>query len=137
MHTRLIVATVSAVVAVGWVATVAAPQGAQSSLPGVGDGIVRVSGTVSIGNTPAVTIANAAAVTQQGEWHVAVSNTPNVIVALPAFVRAGGQYECMWPSGEKEILRIGAVAAGGWVRIDGSPVRWVNVSLARSLTEKP
>ena len=123
-----------AVVMLGWIATLAAPQNA--SVPGVGTGVVQVRGTVSIGNTPAVSITNMPAVSQQGEWRVAVSNTPSVIVALPAFVRAGGVYDCLWPSGERETLRVGSVAAGGWVRVEGQAVRWVNISLARSLEEK-
>jgi hypothetical protein len=138
MRIRPTVLAIFAVVGLGWMATSAAPQNAQP-VPGVGTGVTTVVGTVNVGNTPAVTIANAPAVTasQQGEWKVAVSNTPSVIVALPAFVRAGVRYECMWPGGEREILRVGAVAAGGWVRVDGPPVRWVNISLARSLEEKP
>jgi len=134
MRIRSTVATAFAVVTLGWMATLAAPQNA--SVPGVGSGVVQVRGTVSVGNTPNVNITNMPAVSQQGEWRVAVSNTPSVIVALPAFVRAGGVYECLWPSGEREILRVGSVAAGGWVRVEGPTVRWVNVSLARSLEEK-
>src|SRR4051812_17801876 len=100
MPTRTVMTAVFGLLALGWIATSAAPQNAQA-IPGVGSGVTTVVGTVNVGNTPAVTIANAPAVTasQAGEWRVAVANTPSVIVALPAFVRAGAQYECVWPSG--------------------------------------
>src|SRR5512145_1299475 len=64
-------------------------------IPGFGSGILKVSGTVDIGNTPLV-LAH-----QAGEWKVVVANAPDVRVAsLPAvsvappeFVRKGSRYE--------------------------------------------
>lgn len=105
--------------------------------PGPGTGIVKVAGTIDVGNTPIVLA------TQYEEWKVAISNmpdvrvvnTPSVSIAPPTFLRKGGRYEITWPTGERQTIQVVESAPGGWVRIDASRQRWINLASARAVDE--
>jgi hypothetical protein len=107
--------------------------------PGPGTGVVTVDGIVNLGNAPAMT--------QEGDWRVAVANTPSVNVATmpsvnianiaaPAFVTTGKRYQIVWPTGESEQITAAATGTGAWVKVAG-PERWVNLGQARSVTLLP
>jgi hypothetical protein len=109
-------------------------------LPGFGTGIVKVAGTVDIGNTPLV-IAH-----QAGEWKmvvtnpvdVRVANTPTVSVASPDFVRKGSRYEITWSTGDRQQISVVELGPGAWMKVDaGAKQRWVNLSSARAIDEVP
>jgi hypothetical protein len=128
--------TVAAVL--GAVALVWAGASAQDvrTTPGLGTGIVKVEGTVAVGNVPEVRA------TQNGEWRLAVSNTPtvrvgnNVTVASPAFLREGGRYRITWIAGEAEVVTVADPGTNGWIRVEsGSGRRWVNTSVVRGIEE--
>ena len=112
--------------------------------PGPGSGVVTVQGTVDIVNAPAVrqegdwkmSLANTPAVTVANTPAVTVANTPTVSLAPPEFVKTGGRYQIVWPSGETERISAAAVAAGGWIRVAG-PERWINLAQARSVAALP
>ena len=106
--------------------------------PGPGTGVVPVTGTVNIANTPSVTAS------QAGEWKVAVSNAPDVrvvnpvVVAPPDFLKKGARYGITWPTGNSETLVVAQVGPLGWIRAEETGrVRWVNVATARSIEEMP
>ena len=101
--------------------------------PGPGSGVVTVEGTVDIRRMPAVAVTAA----QQGEWRMAVSNTPTFVVSPVPFVRAGGRYQIIWSTGEREIVRVAQPEPGGWVKIVDSPDRWINLTTARSVAAVP
>jgi hypothetical protein len=107
-------------------------------VPGFGTGIVKVEGTVEIGNMPLV-LAH-----QAGEWKVIVTNpldvrvanAPTVSVASPDFVQKGGRYEITWSTGDRQQISVVELAPGGWLKVDaGARPRWVNLSSARSVDE--
>lgn len=107
-------------------------------VPGFGTGIIKVEGTVDVGNMPLV-LAH-----QSGEWKVTIANapdvrvvsTPDVSVAAPAFLKKDSRYEITWSTGDREPLRVVQIAPGGWVRVDsGKRERWVNLASARSVEE--
>jgi hypothetical protein len=132
------VAIQAAAVAIG-VGVLAFAQETQP-VPGFGSGILKVSGTVDIGNTPLV-LAH-----QAGEWKVVVANAPDVRVAsLPAvsvaspdFVLKGSRYEITWSTGERQQVSVVQTATGGWIRVEaGSKQRWINLSSARAIDEVP
>lgn len=109
-------------------------------IPGFGTGIVKVEGTVDIGNTPLV-LAH-----QAGEWKVVVtnpldvqvSNAPTVWLASPGFLRKGGRYDIIWANGDRQQISVAETAPGGWIKVDaGARQRWVNLSSARSIDEVP
>jgi hypothetical protein len=106
-------------------------------MPGPGSGIVPLSGTVEIGNTPMVKA------TQQGDWKVTlgsqadvrVTNTPLVSIAAPDFLKKGGRYSITWATGEQESIVV-TQAGTGWVRTErDGRVRWVNLASARTIEE--
>lgn len=101
--------------------------------PGPGSGVLTVEGTVDVGRMPVVNV-NAA---QQGDWRVAVANTPTVIVAPMFFIKAGGRYQITWATGDRELIQAAAVESGGWVRVAGTPDRWVNLTSARAVAAAP
>ena len=115
--TGIVIATTVSLGVVAW-----AQQG--QPRPGPGSGVMAVQGTVSVGNAPAVR--------QDGDWHVAVSNTPSVNVAPPPFVRVGARYQIVWSAGESEQVVAAALGPGGWVRLEGAE-RWINLAQARSI----
>jgi hypothetical protein len=126
-----------ALVAAAALGALAAAQEGQK-LPGPGSGIIKIAGTVDVGNMPAV-FAH-----QAGDWKMAVANVPDVristpvAVAPPEFVRKGARYEVTWMSGERQLITVIQVATAGWVRVDGGPrQRWVNLAAARSIDEVP
>lgn len=105
-------------------------------VPGFGTGIVTVSGTVDIGNTPLV-LAH-----QAGEWKVVlaapadvrVTNSPNVSMPSPAFLKSGGRYDITWSTGDRQTIRVVEVSPGGWLRVESTPrERWINIASARSV----
>ena len=109
-------------------------------IPGFGTGIVKVEGTVDIGNTPLV-LAH-----QSGEWKVVLATPPDVRVVnalsvsipAPGFLKKDGRYEITWSTGEKQVIRAVEVAPGGWLRVEaGDRQRWVNLASARSVDEVP
>ena len=106
-------------------------------MPGPGSGVVPVSGTVEIGNTPMVKAA------QQGDWKVTVgnqadvriTNTPLVTIAAPDFLKKSGRYSVTWASGEQETIVV-TQAGTGWVRTErDGRVRWMNLASARAVEE--
>lgn len=105
--------------------------------PSAGTGVVTISGTVDVANTPSVKAA------QAGDWKVAVANAPDVHVANtpavmmspPGFMKTGRRYEVIWPNGERELVSVDQIGRDGWVRV--SARRWINVGGARSLEENP
>src|SRR5262249_39198369 len=117
---HLFLGVVSFVTAVSF-APVAASQGS-SQVPTIGSGVSTVTGTVNIGNTPSVQAA------QQGEWRMSIDSLPP-----PGFIRTDTLYEFTWTSGERETLRVLAVDRAGWLRVDASRPRWVNLAHARSI----
>lgn len=107
-------------------------------VPGFGTGIVKVEGTVDIGNTPLV-LAH-----QAGEWKVVLAappdvrvvNMPNVSIPAPEFLKKGARYEITWSTGESQVIRVLEVAHGGWLRAEaGNRQRWLNLASARSVEE--
>lgn len=107
-------------------------------MPGPGSGIVPVSGTVEIGNTPSVKA------TQLGDWRVSignqadvrVTNTPVVNIAIPDMVKKGTRYSITWATGEQETVAVTQVGSSGWVRVErDGRVRWINLSSARAIEE--
>jgi hypothetical protein len=103
--------------------------------PGPGTGIVTVAGTVNVGNSPSVLA------TQYGEWKMVVSNTPEVRIAdavriaSPSFLTPKRTYEVVWGTGDRETLSVVDVGVDGWARVQhAGGQRWVNASLARSIT---
>jgi hypothetical protein len=132
------VAIGAAAVAIG-VSVLAFAQETQP-IPGFGSGILKVAGTVDIGNTPLV-LAH-----QAGEWKVIVASAPDVRVAsLPAvslaspdFVRKGSRYEITWSTGERQQVSVVETAPGGWIRVEAGPKqRWVSLASARAVDELP
>ena len=123
--------TALGVAVLAWIG--AAGQQAVYPRPTEGPGVVTVTGTVAVGNTPSV---NA---TQAGEWKVAVANapevhvanTPSVAVAAPEFLKQKRSYELTWPDGAREVIVVEQIGRDGWVRVGDE--RWVNLALARSL----
>ena len=105
--------------------------------PSAGSGVVTVAGRVEVVNTPSVSAG------QLGEWKVAVANapdvhvanTPAVVVASPNFVKTRRRYDVIWPNGDRELVTVEQTGRDGWVRVDTH--RWINVTAARSLEEKP
>jgi membrane-bound ClpP family serine protease len=119
--------TLIAVVAVG-LAGFAWTAGAQQVLQpkaNQGSGVVTIGGTVDVGNTPSVKAG------QLGDWTVSIANTPAVTVAAPEFLKGQRSYEVTWTDGTREVIVVERIGRDGWVRVDGE--RWVNVALARSL----
>jgi hypothetical protein len=135
MRKHIAIALVLSVIAMLWVATSAnEPQ----RVPGPGSGVVRVEGTVEIGNAPMV---NA---TQNGPWKMSLTNVPDVRVVNTAavslapldFIKTGKRYAITWPGGERDVIAVTQVTTGGWVRVQGAgQQRWMNVSLARAVEE--
>jgi hypothetical protein len=130
---------IGALAGVGLIWTGLSAQQETRTTPGFGSGIVKVVGTVDIGNVPEVLAG------QRGEWRVAVANTaavrvantPTVLVGNPEFVKTGAQYLIVWVTGEREQVTVTATATGGWIEVDqpGSLRRWINLSSARSIEE--
>lgn len=104
-------------------------------VPGFGTGTVTVAGTVDIGNTPIV-LAH-----QAGEWKVVIAtppdvrvvNAPSVSVPAPAFLKSGSRYEITWSTGDRQVVRVIEVAPGGWLRVESTAERWINIASARSV----
>jgi hypothetical protein len=143
MSSKIVLAAPLIAAALGW-AAVSARQ--VQSVPGPGSGVATVSGAVKVTNSPPTTlagewkvsVANAPPVTvPDGDWKVAVANRPTVNVAPPEFVKQGGRYAITWTDGSSEIVTVAALAAGGWIRIDGngSRQRWINLSVARRVDD--
>ena len=131
--------TIGALTGAGFLWVSMAAQQETRPTPGFGSGIVKVVGTVDIGNVPEVVAA------QRGEWRVAVANTaavrvantPTVLVANPEFVKTGTQYLVVWVTGERDQVMVVQTGTGGWIEVDqpGSLKRWINLSSARSVEE--
>lgn len=134
MQKLTVVATLSAA-ALLWAAVSA--QQEMSPRPGPGSGILTVTGSVNVENTPAVTVANTPAVRQDGDWRVAINNTPSVRVTevpSPGFLRTGTSYEITWVDGTRETVTVSSIATNGWIEIERSR-RWINLTSARSIAE--
>jgi hypothetical protein len=113
--------------------------------PGPGSGIMKVTGTVDVGNAPQVHAA------QQGEWRIAVANrpdvrvvnTPEVIIPSPDFLKKGGRHTITWTTGQQEAVQIHEVGAGGWMQVTTSTpgsvpgLRWINLAAVRSIEDAP
>ena len=95
--------------------------------PGPGSGISKVAGSVTIDEMPDVNAK------QRGPWRVGITDLPEIQLAGLPFVRAGSRYEVTWSGGEKESFAVTAVGTNGWVKVEGSRSRWVNLSSARSV----
>lgn len=105
-------------------------------VPGFGTGVVKIEGTVDIGNAPVV-LAH-----QSGEWKVAlispadvrVVNAPSVTVAAPSFLTKDGRYDVVWSTGDRQTVRVAEIAAGGWIRVESPDgEQWINLASARSV----
>lgn len=141
MRTRMIAVAVMATGAILWV-RLSSGQEVRSN-PGPGSGIVRVTGSVDVGNTPLVDAA------QRGDWKVAVANapdvrvtnTPTVAAAPPDFLKSGRRYQVTWPSGQREEIAVAQIGSGGWARIEPGSAdgrrRWVNLAGAQAVEELP
>jgi hypothetical protein len=136
MTMRFIVALIFAAVLV--CVSVAARQ--VQPYPGPGSGIVTVAGTVNVGNSPSVQAA------QYGEWKMVVANIPDVRIAdtaavriaSPSFLTPKRTYEVVWGTGDRETISVLDVGVDGWARVQhAGGQRWVNASLARSITVLP
>lgn len=107
--------------------------------PGFGSGIVKVIGTVDIGNEPIVRAV------QSGQWRVQVANTaavrvantPTVRLASPEFITSNGRYMIVWVTGEREEVRVTEIGTDGWVTVSqpGGGRRWLNLASARSVEQ--
>ena len=126
MRTRLAVGTLIAVGALLWVRS---SSGQVQSAPGFGPGVVTVTGTVDIGNVPAVNAV------QRGDWKVAVSELPEVTMAPLPFLRVGRAYKITWPVGEIQTITVHATGPGGWVATDANRRLWLNLAGARSVED--
>jgi hypothetical protein len=125
--------------ALGW-AAVSAQQAQQDvrSTPGLGSGIVTVTGAVEVANSPTVEAL------QAGQWTVALAQpadvrlagTSRIAFALPGIVQARGRYAIVWSGGERETITAEQLGTDGWLRTatDGRP-RWINLAMARSIEE--
>jgi len=127
---RNIVVGMALLAGLGW-ATVSARQ---QSVPGLGNGVVTVRGSVDVGNTVPVT--------QASPWKVDVEHLPDVRVgnkvalAPPEFVGVGRQYRITWTDGTTETLTVVNTGFGaGWISVNrGGGKSWfVNLSVARSV----
>lgn len=105
-------------------------------VPGFGTGIVKIEGTVDIGNAPVV-LAH-----QSGEWKMAlvspadvrIVNAPTVTVPSPSFLEKDARYDIVWATGERQTIRVVEVGPGGWIRIESTGgEQWVNLASARSV----
>ena len=122
------------VVAIAGLAAFGAGQQTQAR-PGFGSGVVEVEGRVDVTAVKGtVNVQGTVNANQAGAWSVAVANSPTVVVAGPAFLRAGGRYSVIWSTGESETIAVASLGSGGWVRLAGTGERWVNLTLARSVT---
>ena len=122
------------VIATAGLAAISAGQQTQAR-PGFGSGVVEVEGRVDVTAVKGtVNVQGTVNANQAGAWSVAVSNAPTVVVAAPAFLRAGGRYSVIWSTGESETITVASLGSGGWVRLSGTGERWVNLTLARSVT---
>lgn len=124
---RIVVAAV--VTAVALVGVGLSARQAVQKVPGPGGGIVEVRGVVEVGNMLTVNAV------QQGEWRTisAIASMPPVSVATPEIVRRGGKYTIVWSGGEREVITISNIFAGGWIAVEGPRSRMINLAQARSL----
>ncbi|HXW04180.1 MAG TPA: hypothetical protein VD833_03030 [Vicinamibacterales bacterium] len=108
--------------------------------PGPTTGIVRVAGSVDVGNTPTVLAR------QSGEWKIGlagppdvrVTNVPTVSIATPDFLRAGSRWRLTWAGGNSEVVEIVRTSPGGWVQVGaGGRVRWINLATVQSADGAP
>jgi hypothetical protein len=95
--------------------------------PGPGSGITQVQGSVSISNTPDVRVSNVA--------DVRVLQLPSVQIATPPFVRKGGRYAITWTTGEIDNVTIVDSGQDGWVQVETTRSRWINLRAARAIEE--
>ena len=126
MRTRLAVGTLIAACAL---LLVRSSSGQVQPVPGPGTGVVTVTGTVDIGNAPAVNAV------QQGNWKVAVGELPAVTMAPLPFLKEGRTYRITWPVGETQTITVHNTGPGGWVATDATQRSWLNLSGARSVEE--
>ena len=124
MRTRLAVGTL---IAVGGLLWVRSSSGQVQPAPAFGTGVVTVTGTVDIGNAPAVNAV------QHGDWKVAVSDLPAVTMAPLPFLKAGRTYKITWPVGEVQTITVHTTGPGGWVATDAAQRVWLNLAGARSV----
>lgn len=105
-------------------------------VPGFGTGVVKIEGTVEIGNAPVV-LAH-----QSGEWKmtlvspadVRIVNAPPVTLAAPAFLKKDARYEVVWATGDRQTIRVAEVGTGGWIRVDATDgEQWLNLASARAV----
>jgi len=131
---RVHVAVGAAVIAAGLGGFLYAQE--TQKVPGFGTGVIKVEGTVDIGNAPVV-LAH-----QSGEWKmtlispadVRVVNAPSVTVAAPAFLEKDGRYDVVWSTGDKQTIRVAELGTGGWIRVEAADgEQWVNLASARSV----
>ncbi|HXH05931.1 MAG TPA: hypothetical protein VNI83_05000 [Vicinamibacterales bacterium] len=98
--------------------------------PHAGTGVVTVTGSVEVANTPAVLAR------QAGEWQVTIASLPPIALPPPGFLQVGGRYAFVWPNGRRDVLVVREVRPDGWLRaeltgtgLERGP-RWVNPSQA-------
>ena len=126
MRTRL---AIGALIAVGALLCVRSSSGQVQPVPGPGTGVVTVTGTVDVGNVPAVNAV------QRGDWKVTVENLPSVTLAPLPFLKVGRTYRITWPSGQTQTVTVRQTGPHGWVATDATQRSWVNLAGAQQVEE--
>jgi len=111
-------------------------RGQVQPVPGPGSGVVTVVGRVEVAD-------GLIQARQSGDWKVAIANAPDVRVAniptvalapLP-FLKVGARLEVSWPDNTTATIRVVQLGGGGWCLIEGQRPQWINLSLARSVSD--
>lgn len=128
----LVITVVVALSMTAWVMN-SAGQGVRP-VPGAGTGIIQVEGTVNVGNTPTVQVANMPPVTaiQSGDWRVSVTGSPTVTVPSPDFLQVRRAYTIIWPDRGTERIVVDQIGPNSWVRTGR---RWLNLAQALSVED--
>ena len=111
-------------------------RGQVQPVPGPGSGVVTVVGRVEV-------VDGVIEARQSGDWKVAVANAPDVRVVntptvAPAplpFLKVGARLEVVWPDNTTATIRVVQLGGGGWCLTEGQRPQWINLSLARSVSE--
>ena len=90
--------------------------------PGPGSGLTKVVGTVTISNTPDVRV-------------VEMPQMPPTAIAAPPFLRKGGKYAITWTDGATDTVTVLDAGQDGWIQVEGTRWRWVNLRAARGVEE--
>ena len=128
-----------AAAAVGVAGVLWAGVAAQQELlpkPGPGSGVVQVTGTVHVLNTPDVRVSNTPDVRVSNTPDVRITQLPPVAIAPAPFVRKNRQYTITWTDGGTERITVLETGQDGWVEVEGTRARWVNLRAAKSIEER-